>query len=103
MNCRYCLDNENTDDLISPCKCKGEIKYVHRECLLKWFDERNRNFRQFNFCCEICKTDYSHEYNAKNLNKKIFLQLTIQFFLFLFFFLNLTVFLPSTRTAFNGF
>lgn len=36
--CRFCfLGNEiSTDPLISPCKCKGSMKYVHRDCIKKW-------------------------------------------------------------------
>lgn len=33
--CRICLDNEG-DDLIAPCHCKGTQKYVHRSCLDNW-------------------------------------------------------------------
>ncbi|GJM90127.1 hypothetical protein PR202_ga06377 [Eleusine coracana subsp. coracana] len=33
--CRICLDNEG-DDLIAPCRCKGTQKYVHRSCLDNW-------------------------------------------------------------------
>ncbi|VAI54740.1 unnamed protein product [Triticum turgidum subsp. durum] len=33
--CRICLDNEG-DDLIAPCNCKGTQKYVHRSCLDNW-------------------------------------------------------------------
>ncbi|KAE8669821.1 hypothetical protein F3Y22_tig00112216pilonHSYRG00006 [Hibiscus syriacus] len=33
--CRICLDNEG-DELIAPCHCKGTQKYVHRSCLDNW-------------------------------------------------------------------
>ncbi|CAL4971578.1 unnamed protein product [Urochloa decumbens] len=33
--CRICLDNEG-DDMIAPCRCKGTQKYVHRSCLDNW-------------------------------------------------------------------
>ncbi|GAB4849943.1 hypothetical protein Ancab_029243 [Ancistrocladus abbreviatus] len=33
--CRICLDNEG-EDLIAPCHCKGTQKYVHRSCLDNW-------------------------------------------------------------------
>ncbi|MBA0839365.1 hypothetical protein Goarm_005101 [Gossypium armourianum] len=33
--CRICLDNEG-DDLIAPCYCRGTQKYVHRSCLDNW-------------------------------------------------------------------
>lgn len=38
--CRICYSQENPvgalDDLVSPCGCKGTIKYVHRYCLRIW-------------------------------------------------------------------
>ena len=34
--------------LIAPCKCTGNTKYAHEECLLKWF------FKSSNKSCEVC-------------------------------------------------
>lgn len=35
--CRFCFDTATEDDpLISPCRCKGDQKYVHVSCLHKW-------------------------------------------------------------------
>ena len=34
--CRYCLDDEEHEDLISPCACSGGQKYVHLNCLRRW-------------------------------------------------------------------
>lgn len=31
--CRICLDCNKPEDLISPCKCKGSLQYVHQGCL----------------------------------------------------------------------
>lgn len=37
FQCRICLEEEtNKDLLISPCKCSGTSKYVHKECLRTW-------------------------------------------------------------------
>merc|ERR1712157_521206 len=38
MQRRFCLETENTLDrpLISPCRCCGTMKYVHRHCLDEW-------------------------------------------------------------------
>ena len=33
--CRYCF-NSTDEPLITPCKCSGTNKYVHRSCLAKW-------------------------------------------------------------------
>lgn len=33
MECRICLEEDERNNLIVPCKCNGSIKYVHLECL----------------------------------------------------------------------
>lgn len=59
--CRICLDNQcsPTNDFISPCKCSGTLKYVHRNCFDRWSRERSRYDQQFR--CEICNTLYHDE------------------------------------------
>jgi E3 ubiquitin-protein ligase DOA10 len=52
-NCRFCLDDME-EPLISPCKCNGTQKYVHKTCLNKWRFKDPKNFLQ----CNICKTCY---------------------------------------------
>jgi len=37
--CRICLQSDAQDEnnmLISPCKCSGSSKYVHKNCLEEW-------------------------------------------------------------------
>uniref|UniRef100_A0A1D1XYP4 E3 ubiquitin-protein ligase MARCH7 n=1 Tax=Anthurium amnicola TaxID=1678845 RepID=A0A1D1XYP4_9ARAE len=42
--------------LISPCKCKGSLQYVHIGCLNKW---RHSNVRlEASYRCEVCKYEY---------------------------------------------
>ena len=47
MNCRICLEDDG--HFIYPCRCSGTMKYVHEECLLRWFRVNRYPFR-----CEIC-------------------------------------------------
>ena len=56
--CRICLDSsdENDNKLLSICECNGSMKYIHKECALKWIKERNGNTT-----CELCKTKYDRE------------------------------------------
>lgn len=55
--CRICYEgpdpNDHNNPLISPCKCSGYSKYVHRACLDHWrhSDHRSDAFYQ----CEVCK------------------------------------------------
>ncbi|ORX55045.1 hypothetical protein DM01DRAFT_1407093 [Hesseltinella vesiculosa] len=34
--CKICLEKDDLDALISPCKCSGSIKYVHPGCMRSW-------------------------------------------------------------------
>jgi len=54
--CRICLDDENTRNLIYPCRCRGTSKYVHYECLEEW-RVNNPNIDAQVKCME-CKSEY---------------------------------------------
>ncbi|CAF5173447.1 unnamed protein product [Rotaria magnacalcarata] len=47
--CRICLDDDNPNDIISPCLCSGGSAYVHRKCLNEWRSE-NAGGRGFKYC-----------------------------------------------------
>lgn len=53
--CRICLEEDTKENMISPCKCKGTMKYVHEECLNKW---RIRSERSY-YMCNECKSFYN--------------------------------------------
>jgi len=55
-NCKFCFIDDKRENLISPCLCSGNIKYVHRECLDKWrlTNLNNQNF----YACEVCKNKF---------------------------------------------
>lgn len=56
-DCRICLDQiSEQDDYLSPCLCKGSMKYVHRTCLNQW-RATNQNPRAFTNCTE-CRFEY---------------------------------------------
>jgi len=65
--CRICLleGSSDEDPLITPCKCKGTIEYVHLACLRYWIKGR-LNLGQANggsyfyrpVTCELCKTPF---------------------------------------------
>ena len=56
FNCKFCLSEDDKNNLISPCLCSGNIKYVHRECLNNWRGS-NANNNKF-YECEICKNKF---------------------------------------------
>ena len=51
--CRICLETDSYNNLIYPCKCSGNSKFVHKNCLNEWrtLSDNNENF----YKCEICK------------------------------------------------
>tara|TARA_A100001015_G_scaffold291511_1_gene365745 strand:+ start:670 stop:1479 length:810 start_codon:yes stop_codon:yes gene_type:complete len=69
--CRICFDIETNDDkFISPCRCKGTSKYVHKSCLNSW-----RNFNRESIAwttCMECGTKYKIKYKYPIEKKKIF-------------------------------
>lgn len=56
LQCRFCLDEDQRLNLISPCSCKGSAKYVHRECLDSWRTSSN-NPRNIS-TCPTCQFKY---------------------------------------------
>jgi hypothetical protein len=49
--CRICLEDDHPERMISPCKCKGGSKWVHRECLDEWrLNEKDRAFSKCTEC-----------------------------------------------------
>lgn len=56
FQCRICLDEEENIRLISPCKCKGSVQYIHVHCFLK--EIRTTYLSR----CSICLTKYCTKY-----------------------------------------
>lgn len=68
--CRICLCGEeidnNTNPLISPCKCSGSMKWVHLQCLRTWMSGRlnlssdacTLSFYWRSLECELCRIPY---------------------------------------------
>jgi hypothetical protein len=64
-NCRICYEEDNINNMIYPCKCDGNMKYVHRTCLNKWRKTNNIRFTK----CEICLYKYVINNNHINLHR----------------------------------
>lgn len=55
FQCRICLKEEASDkNLIVPCQCGGDQRYVHRDCLNRWRSEDRSNLTH----CQQCNFDY---------------------------------------------
>ncbi len=65
FQCRYCLIDSNSIDMINPCNCEGSLKYVHPQCLKAWIKHKHgeeeskdqgnlTNQSLYLIKCEIC-------------------------------------------------
>ncbi|KAK9889535.1 hypothetical protein WA026_006890 [Henosepilachna vigintioctopunctata] len=57
--CRICYDADSREELITPCRCKGTVAYVHRSCLETWLAEANATN------CELCHQTFQTERTPK--------------------------------------
>jgi hypothetical protein len=70
--CYMCFDDENTEDnpLITPCKCSGDTKYVHVDCLRKWHTAEADNLICFlssvDATCSVCKSTFKSDFKLKD-------------------------------------
>ena len=68
VTCRICLENDEIQNLIFPCRCSGNSRYVHRQCLNEWrtINRNNRNYTN----CDIC--DYAFQISNNNPSHNCF-------------------------------
>lgn len=60
--CRICLEDDLITNMISPCLCRGHMKYIHRECLNQWIvlSENPDNKEK----CPTCNFNYQYNQTA---------------------------------------
>jgi len=51
--CRICLEGNEDEEFISPCRCSGSTGAVHESCLQRWRFENINNPEKFNKC-DLC-------------------------------------------------
>mmetsp|Transcript_37689 Transcript_37689/g.91541 ORF Transcript_37689/g.91541 Transcript_37689/m.91541 type:complete len:353 (-) Transcript_37689:1627-2685(-) len=70
--CYMCFDDEDTDEnpLITPCKCIGDTKFVHVECLRKWHTAEADNkicfLSSVDATCSVCKSTFKSDFKLKD-------------------------------------
>lgn len=55
FQCRFCLENDEKQNLLTPCLCKGSSKYVHNRCLVTWYIQEPIR----GALCAVCTYRYS--------------------------------------------
>lgn len=67
-----CFDEENSESnpLITPCKCIGDTKYVHVECLRKWHTAEADNqicfLSSVDATCSVCKSTFKSDFKLRD-------------------------------------
>ncbi len=63
--CWICYSGTSEGELISPCKCRGSMQWVHRDCLHKWITTRVTEYQpdewghdSGRFACPNCETPF---------------------------------------------
>ena len=51
-------EDEPSAKFINPCQCRGTTKWVHDNCLQRWFDEKQNGNPETQVFCPQCKTMY---------------------------------------------
>jgi hypothetical protein len=58
--CRYCAQPASAADLVSPCGCKGSLRFAHQECVQRWISTpKTRTSR----ACEVCGEDWRGDFD----------------------------------------
>ena len=70
--CYMCFDDEDTEEnpMITPCKCSGDTKYVHVDCLRKWHTAEADNqicfLSSVDATCSVCKSTFKSDFKLKD-------------------------------------
>ncbi|KAI8114635.1 hypothetical protein M9434_002755 [Picochlorum sp. BPE23] len=59
--CRICWVSLERDDpdVVSPCRCKGSMEYIHTDCLKAWQDQLCRMKGKNPLYCDVCHQAYT--------------------------------------------
>lgn len=70
--CYMCFEEEDSEDnpMITPCKCSGDTKFVHVECLRKWHTAEADNqicfLSSVDATCSVCKSTFKSDFKLKD-------------------------------------
>ena len=70
--CYMCFDEEDTAEnpMITPCKCLGDTRYVHVDCLRKWHTAEADNqicfLSSVDATCSVCKSTFRSDFKLKD-------------------------------------
>ncbi|CAH1717721.1 unnamed protein product [Chironomus riparius] len=63
--CWVCYDQDKKEPLIQPCRCTGDLRSVHHECLRRWLVESFKDQETSDLKCRVCGTPYEIRRTSK--------------------------------------
>lgn len=66
LPCRICLEDtleDDDDNFLMPCSCKGTMNYVHESCLKHWIFTQLKNTRN-SLACQVCGARYNYRFEV---------------------------------------
>jgi hypothetical protein len=60
QQCRFCLSEDEKENLISPCSCKGTFEHVHSDCLTQWYNAEPARGLKCGVCQEWLAVQYDN-------------------------------------------
>ncbi|KRH91797.1 Protein involved in mRNA turnover and stability, partial [Pseudoloma neurophilia] len=91
--CKFCY--QSNGQLISPCSCKGSIKFVHYQCLKRW--RLKKQLKEIKYC-EQCYEEYKIQDDYK-ISKRVINIITLGFIAIIILTFNIFVNLLIESTA----
>ncbi|XP_040185774.1 probable E3 ubiquitin-protein ligase MARCHF10 isoform X2 [Rana temporaria] len=71
--CRICFTGDTTPEnqLVAPCRCKGSLMYVHKECMNKWLLSKIESGAALSAVktCEMCKQNMEHNFEEFDVDE----------------------------------
>lgn len=81
--CKICYEYDNQEKLITPCLCKGSVKFVHDSCVKEWIKFSGKRI------CTECNSEYDFIRKNKILKYLEGADFPILIFLWLFVFITI--------------
>ena len=65
--CRICFDVCDVSELIEPCGCQGNSRFVHYNCCQTWISQDRFIGSKATFC-EVCKCEWKYDFHIPEPN-----------------------------------
>ena len=59
--CRFCLEDDLLQNLISPCDCAGSGRYIHAKCAYNWYKHNPSK----GLSCQVCKAQMATRFSTE--------------------------------------